>query len=84
VLKDAGIDPILWPRSAGSYPGYIFTDAPLNLASGHYGLGHGSGAHAPDEYFVIESAVPNIDGWDGAVMSYVRYLYKLADQSIVQ
>jgi len=84
LLKDAGIDPILWPRSAGSYPGYIFTDAPLNLASGHYGLGHGSGAHAPDEYFVIESAVPNIDGWDGAVMSYVRYLYKLADQSIVQ
>ncbi len=77
VLKAAGIDPILWPRSAGSYPGYVFTEAPLNLGAGHFGLGHGSGAHAPDEYFVIESSNPNIEGWDGAVMSYVRYLYEL-------
>jgi acetylornithine deacetylase/succinyl-diaminopimelate desuccinylase-like protein len=78
VLKQAGIDPMLWPRSAGSYPGYIFTDAPLNLASGHYGLGHGSGAHAPDEYFVIESTNPDVRGWDGTVLSYVEYLYELA------
>jgi acetylornithine deacetylase/succinyl-diaminopimelate desuccinylase-like protein len=77
VLKAAGIDPILWPRSAGSYPGYIFTEAPLNLGAGHFGLGHGSGAHAPDEYFVIESTNPNIEGWDGAIMSYVHYLYEL-------
>jgi len=77
VLKAAGIDPLLWPRNAGSYPGYVFTGAPLNLASGHFGLGHGSGAHAPDEYFVIESANPNIQGWDGAIMSYVHYLYEL-------
>jgi acetylornithine deacetylase/succinyl-diaminopimelate desuccinylase-like protein len=77
VLKAAGIEPILWPRSPGSYPGYIFTGAPLNLGAGHFGLGHGSGAHAPDEYFVIESSNPNIEGWDGAVMSYVRYLYEL-------
>ena len=78
VLKAAGLDPMLWPRSAGSYPGYVFTGAPLNLASGHFGLGHGSGAHAPDEYFVIESANPKVAGWDGAVMSYVNYLYELA------
>ncbi len=77
VLKAAGIDPILLPRSPGSYPGYIFTEAPLHLGAGHFGLGHGSGAHAPDEYFVIESSNPNIEGWDGAVMSYVRYLYEL-------
>jgi acetylornithine deacetylase/succinyl-diaminopimelate desuccinylase-like protein len=77
VLKASGIDPIIWPRSAGSYPGYVFTDAPLNLGAGHFGLGHGSGAHAPDEYFVIESSNPKIEGWDGAVMSYVRYLYEL-------
>ncbi len=79
VLKAAGIDPILLPRSPGSYPGYIFTGAPLNLGAGHFGLGHGSGAHAPDEYFVIESSNPNIEGWDGAVMSYVRYLYALGE-----
>lgn len=78
VLRDSGIDPILWPRNAGSYPGYVFTGAPLNLASGHFGLGHGSGAHAPDEYFVIESGNPQVEGWDGAVMSYVGYLFELA------
>jgi len=77
VLKAEGLDPLLWPRSAGSYPGYVFTGAPLNLASGHFGLGHGSGAHAPDEYFVIESENPKVAGWDGAVMSYVKYLYEL-------
>ena len=77
VLKRAGIDPVLWPRNAGSYPGYVFTNAPLNLAAGHFGLGHGSGAHAPDEYYVIESATPNVQGFDGAVMSFVEYLYEL-------
>jgi acetylornithine deacetylase/succinyl-diaminopimelate desuccinylase-like protein len=78
VMKAAGLDPILWPRNAGSYPGYVFTGPPLNLASGHFGLGHGSGAHAPDEYFVIESSNPDVAGWDGAVMSFVNYLFELA------
>src|SRR5262245_49985700 len=53
VYKRAGLKPIFWPRNAGSYPGYVFTNAPLSLPAGHFGLGHGSGAHAPDEYFVI-------------------------------
>ena len=48
------------------------------LASGHFGLGHGSGAHAPDEYYVIESTNPKLQGFDGAVMSFVEYLYELA------
>lgn len=78
VLKRAGIDPVLWPRNAGSYPGYVFTGEPLKLASGHFGLGHGSGAHAPDEYYVIESANPKMQGYDGAVLSFVQYLYELA------
>ena len=77
VLKRAGIDPVLWPRNAGSYPGYVFTNPPVSLASGHFGLGHGSGAHAPDEYYVIESSTPNVQGYDGAVMSFVEYLYEL-------
>jgi len=78
VLKNAGIDGLLWPRNAGSYPGYAFTDPPLSLASGHFGLGHGSGAHAPDEYYVVESTNPKVQGIDGAVMSFVDYLYELA------
>lgn len=78
VLKRNGVDPVLWPRLAGSYPGYVFTDAPLGLAAGHFGLGHGGGAHAPDEYFVIESSNPKVSGFDGATLSYVEYLYELA------
>ncbi|MDQ6809665.1 MAG: M20/M25/M40 family metallo-hydrolase [Verrucomicrobiota bacterium] len=78
VLKRAGIDPVMWPRNAGSYPGYVFTGEPLKLAAGHFGLGHGSGAHAPDEYYVIESTNPKIQGFDGAAMSFVEYLYELA------
>jgi acetylornithine deacetylase/succinyl-diaminopimelate desuccinylase-like protein len=78
LLKRSGLDPLLWVRNAGSYPGYVFTGEPLRLASGHFGLGHGSGAHAPDEYYVIESANPKVSGYDGAVRSFVDYLYELA------
>ncbi len=78
VLKRDGIDPVMWVRNAGSYPGYVFTEPPLSLAAGHWGLGHGSGAHAPDEYYVIESTNKNVLGIDGAVMSFVEYLYELA------
>ena len=78
VYKRSSIDPITLPRAAGSWPGYVFTGEPLKLAAGHFGLGHGSGAHAPDEYYVIESANPKIQGIDGAVRSYVEYLYELA------
>lgn len=78
VYHQDGIDPIVLPRSAGSWPGYVFTGDPLHLAAGHFGLGHGSGAHAPDEYYVIESSNPKVQGMDGAVRSHVDYLYTLA------
>jgi len=78
VYRRAGIDPILWPRSAGSWPGFVFTGEPLRLPAGHFGLGHGSGAHAPDEYYVIESKNPKVQGMDGAVHSFVEYLDELA------
>ncbi|HET7786813.1 MAG TPA: M20/M25/M40 family metallo-hydrolase [Myxococcales bacterium] len=78
TYRKYGIEPLLWPRLGGSWPGYVFTEAPLKLAAGHFGLGHGSGAHAPDEYYVIESANPKIYGLDGAVRSFVDYLYDLA------
>lgn len=77
VLKRAGVESVLWPRNAGSYPGYIFTNPPLSLPSAHFGLGHGSGAHAPDEYYLIESSNPKVQGFDGAVMSFVEYLFEL-------
>jgi len=78
VYRRLGVEPLLWPRGAGSWPGYVFTDAPLSLPAGHFGMGHGSGAHAPDEYYVIEAANPKVQGLDGAVASFVEYLYALA------
>lgn len=78
VYRRGGIDPILWPRQAGSWPGYVFTGDPLHLPAGHFGLGHGNGAHASNEYYVIESTNPKIEGIDGAARSHVEYLYELA------
>jgi acetylornithine deacetylase/succinyl-diaminopimelate desuccinylase-like protein len=78
VYQRSGIDPILWPRGAGSWPGYVFTGKPLSLPAGHFGVGHGLRAHAPDEYFLVESADPKLLGYDRAVRSFVDYLYELA------
>jgi di/tripeptidase len=81
VYRRGGIEPVLLPRNAGSWPGYVFTGDPLRLPAGHFGLGHGSGAHAPDEYYVIESNNPKIQGIDGATRSYVEFLFELAQAS---
>jgi acetylornithine deacetylase/succinyl-diaminopimelate desuccinylase-like protein len=78
TYRKLGLDPQLWPRTPGSWPGYVFTAAPLKLAAGHFGLGHGAGQHAPDEYYLIESTKPKVQGLDGAVASFVEYLYALA------
>ena len=77
TYRKLGVEPQLWPRSAGSWPGYVFTDPPLSLPAGHFGLGHGTGAHAPDEYYLIESTNPKVQGLDGAVASFVEYLYAM-------
>jgi acetylornithine deacetylase/succinyl-diaminopimelate desuccinylase-like protein len=78
VYRRHNVDPLLMPRNAGSWPGYVFTGAPLHMPAGHFGLGHGNGAHAPDEYLVIESSNPKVQGMDGAARSMVEYLYELA------
>jgi acetylornithine deacetylase/succinyl-diaminopimelate desuccinylase-like protein len=73
-----GTSPLVTPRSPGSWPGYRFTGPPLNLPAGSFGLGHGTGAHAPDEYYLIDSANPAIKGLDGATASFVEFLYAIA------
>jgi len=78
VYQRHGIDPVVLPRLAGSWPGYVFTGEPLKMPASHFGLGHGNGAHAPDEYYLIESRHPAVQGIDGAAYSYVEYLYQLA------
>jgi acetylornithine deacetylase/succinyl-diaminopimelate desuccinylase-like protein len=53
AYRKYGFTPSVAPRLAGSAPYYVFTDTlGLPLVAG--GLGHGSGAHAPNEYMVIE------------------------------
>jgi acetylornithine deacetylase/succinyl-diaminopimelate desuccinylase-like protein len=81
VYRRNAIDPVIFPRLAGSWPGYVFTGEPLKLPAGHFGLGHGNGAHAPDEYYLVESKNPKIQGMDGAAKSHVELLYELAATS---
>jgi acetylornithine deacetylase/succinyl-diaminopimelate desuccinylase-like protein len=78
TYRKLGVKPQVLPRSPGSWPGYRFTNPPLSLAAGGFGLGHGTGAHAPDEYYLIESTNPKVQGLDGAVASFVEVLYALA------
>jgi acetylornithine deacetylase/succinyl-diaminopimelate desuccinylase-like protein len=78
TYRKSGSDPVLWPRLAGSWPGVTFTGPPLKMAAGQFGLGHGAGAHAPDEYWLIESSNPKVAGMDGAVRSFVDLFYALA------
>ncbi len=77
VYKANGIDPVMNVRLAGSWPGYLFTGPPLNLPAGHFGFGLGSGAHAPNEFYVIDSANPKVRGFDGAALGYAEFLYAL-------
>jgi len=66
------------PRLAGLWPGYVFSGDPLRLPAGYFGLGHGGGAHAPNEYYVIDSSYPKIEGLDGAAFSHLELLFEFA------
>jgi acetylornithine deacetylase/succinyl-diaminopimelate desuccinylase-like protein len=68
------------PRIAGSAPFYQFTDR-LGLPLVPAGLGHGRGAHAPNEIYLVE---PGIDvpvaGLAEIEKAYVDLLYALAGE----
>ena len=78
VYKRYGTAPTVNPRIAGSAPFYQFTER-LGLPMIPFGLGHGRGAHAPDEIFVVESDGP-IAGEELAEIekAYVDLLYAFA------
>jgi len=78
VFTRSNVPYTLYPRNAGSWPGVVFTGAPLRLGAGQFGLGYGNGAHAPNEYFIIESRNPRIAGLKEAAMGYVDFLYEMA------
>jgi acetylornithine deacetylase/succinyl-diaminopimelate desuccinylase-like protein len=78
VFNKHGIAPAVAPRLAGSAPYYIFTDR-LKLPMVMGGLGHGSGAHAPNEYIVIEPpAGSRVAGLAQVEKWYVDFLYAFA------
>jgi acetylornithine deacetylase/succinyl-diaminopimelate desuccinylase-like protein/tetratricopeptide (TPR) repeat protein len=75
-----GLTPSVTPRIAGSAPYYVFTD--LGLPMIPVGIGHGSGAHAPNEYMVVEAregsrvaSLPEVEKF------YVDMLYALAEHA---
>lgn len=78
AYQQLGITPTMNPRLAGSWPGSVFTSAPLSLPAGHFGLGLGSGAHAPDEFMLIEPSNAKVAGLDEATRAYVEFLYTIA------
>ena len=67
---------MLWPRLPGSWPGATFTGPPLNLPAGQFGMGIGGGAHAPNEFWLIDSTNPKVAGMDGVVKSFVDLFYE--------
>jgi acetylornithine deacetylase/succinyl-diaminopimelate desuccinylase-like protein len=81
VYNKYGRTPVVSPRGTGSAPYYVFTER-LGLPMIGVGLGHGSGAHAPNEYMVVESKPETgIAGLADIEKFYVDLLYAFADTS---
>ncbi len=78
VYRHYGIEPVIWPRSAGSSPQAQYTRPPLNLPAASGGLGHGGRAHSIDEYFVAEGN-EKVAGLVKAEQSMVDVLYAYAN-----
>lgn len=78
VFNKYDVTPSVWPRLAGSAPFYQFTER-LGLPLVMGGLGHGSGAHAPNEYMVVRprpgSSIADLAQIEKA---YVDLLFSLA------
>ncbi|MBT3327262.1 MAG: M20/M25/M40 family metallo-hydrolase [Gemmatimonadales bacterium] len=72
--------PQVSPRLAGSAPFYQFTER-LGLPLVFAGFGHGSGAHAPNEYMVVTPAEgSSIAGLREIERAYVDLMFALASQ----
>ena len=78
ALKNARIPYTIHPRRAGSWPGVNFTGPPLKMAAGHFGVGRGGGAHAPDEWLLIDSTDPKVAGYEQQAVMFAEYLYEVA------
>ena len=75
VFNKHDATPSVMPRLAGSAPYYIFTER-LGLPMVMGAIGHGSGAHAPNEYMLIEpKAGSRVAGLADVEKFYVDFLY---------
>jgi acetylornithine deacetylase/succinyl-diaminopimelate desuccinylase-like protein len=48
------------------------------MAAGHFGIGRGGGAHAPDEWLLIDSIDPRVAGFEQQAVAYADFLYEVA------
>jgi hypothetical protein len=79
VFNKAGLVPTVAPRLAGSAPYYVFTER-LELPMVAAGMGHGSGAHAPNEFMVIAPhSGSRLAGLAQIEKFYVDLLYALSE-----
>ena len=78
TLASAKIPMTMSARSAGSWPGVVFTGPPLRMAAGQFGSGRGGGAHAPDEWLLIDSSNPKVAGFDEQAILFADFLYDVA------
>ncbi len=78
MFNKYGHTPTVMPRLAGSAPFYEFTER-LGIPLVFSGLGHGSGAHAPNEYMVIHPREGSgVAGLADVEKAYVDLLYAIA------
>jgi acetylornithine deacetylase/succinyl-diaminopimelate desuccinylase-like protein len=76
MYRRNAVEPMVWPRSAGSSPQWEYTRR-LGLPAAGGGMGHGSRAHADDEYLVIEGT-DRVAGIVAAEQSVADMLYAYA------
>jgi len=77
VFRKRNVTPGVTVRLAGSAPYYLFTDLGLPMVAS--GMGLGGGAHAPNEFMVMEPLPGSrIAGLVGVEEFYVDLLYALA------
>lgn len=77
VYRKYGLEPAMTPRLAGSAPYYVFTRLGLPLLAA--GIGHGSGAHAPNEYMLVKPKEGSrIAGLAAVEKFYVDLLYAVS------
>lgn len=67
TYRDFGYEPVIHPMIPGAVPFYLFCKEPFNMKMIMGGLGHGSLAHAPNEYLMVQG----IKDFEKSVVSFL-------------